>query len=73
MVKIVGPTGHRLTVQRTEVTQGEFEKLVGGKCSRAPLFSADTNPWVFVSFVFIFIGSALAAGGGIGGNFFFFS
>lgn len=29
MVKIVGPTGHRLTVQRTEVTQGEFEKLVG--------------------------------------------
>ncbi|MGB0646954.1 MAG: formylglycine-generating enzyme family protein, partial [Bradymonadia bacterium] len=29
VVQINGPAGHRLTVQRTEVTQGDFERLMG--------------------------------------------
>ena len=29
MVHISGPTGHRLIVQRTEVTQEDFERMIG--------------------------------------------
>jgi len=38
------------------------------KCTRAPLFGAKTSWAVWLGAVFLFLGSALAAGGGLGGG-----
>ena len=55
------PCGPQFTCQ-ADVDTGIY------KCKRAGLFSNQTNPVVWIGVVLLFIGSSLAAGGGLGGG-----